>query len=1412
MTETNWELVDNECCEKFESAWLSGNPIEIDVCLPEPAAPEFLPTLEELVHIEMEFSWRAMEEGGAEATVNNSTATVETYIQRFQDLDSDEIILRLVEQEIRCRQRTLGEVKFEEFSSRFPSLTAGINNLKTFIEGESPTGNSRNKDMSVGEHVGRYLIKDRQGEGGFGLVWQADDPKLGRTVAIKQLSGRLARDEEQRKRFFNEARIAARLEHPGVVPVYDVEPSEESSPYYTMKLVQGKTLDENIQSYHQTRAENPDERIDALRLLNGFVSVCKAMQYAHDNGVIHRDLKPQNVILGDYGETIILDWGLAKLVDDEDQASFAPGNPLSIQMTAPGSVMGTPAYMSPEQARGEVATVGFRSDVFSLGVILFQILTGRLPFQGQTGEEMIADLLRGEAPEPRTIDSTISKPLQAICMRAMHADTDLRFQSVKELSVELDRLLADEPIASYPESWMEKSLRWARKHRTWVTVAAATIVVFAIGSMVASLLINEQRKRAEFNEGKARDAERLEKLAKEEAIEAKEKESQAKRAAISAADREKRAREEEQEQRELAQWQLSRLFIKDGLRSLDELDVGTAALWFSRSLKLNEGNQDEANDRLRVNATMRRQPKLAEMFFCDEQKFGALVGVQFSPDEQSALIMGKKRFETRELKTREITKEFEWSEPTSIRYSRNVQFVVTHQVSVESLKNPSLIRTDLQTGERVECRLNPDDDSVNYSCSHPIVSSDGNRLVACISKAFGTVDEQHFLAIWNIEEPNQPKFSEFRKRKFSSCEFSRDDKLIVTGGGDHSACIWDVESAERKFEFDHSNFYPRTEGADYRLINDAKFSPDGKFIAAASSDNVAYVWNLEENEMVHQLDHGPNRNFSSVTRVEFAEEGNRVATTDLFAITRVWNVKTGQLLGKFDDFQGSITDLSLSSDGLVVSASNDGYCKVWAASGVPIMPSLRHSSTVVAANMNSKKSQFLTACSDQTIRYWDNEQMQEGNAFRRLPGRERSAYDKFSISPDGKFLVTSNRQLMEAKVQVWDAASLDQIGKDIELPNTVGKLVFSQDNERLLVTSTTALKTTSPHFAQVIDLASGKELGKRLVHDAEIVEAGFLPDGNQVFTASKDGKARVWQVSNSSKVKEFEHDSAVKAACLVNEGSVLVCGCQDKRVFFWSITEGDSHFETLIHEWPIQNLVASVDSRRLLVHGYWSQTAASVWLVDLSTGKRVGEPIAHRNFRPPSFRPDSRYFSSLGNNEISIHDSNDGTPLSRIQHDAGILGFSWHPTKDRFVSSSEDKTLRIWDIHSGEPTAPRIKCAGVPVEPTFDSSGKILINGFAFSTTVQVLDSETGELLGPDLIHPGLAEPIAFSPTRSEILVGGFRLTVWNLEPYGETPARAESLAELLSGHRVDKIGGLIPLSLEELRTRFLQLRRDLDR
>ena len=272
----------------------------------------------------------------------------------------------------------------------------------------------------------RYSLSRLHATGGIGRVWLAHDSDLGREVALKELRPEKAENAAHWTRFLREARITGQLEHPGIVPVYELgRRPENQQPYYTMRFVKGRTLTKAAQSYHQKRLAGQAKALDFLTLLNAFVAVCNTVAYAHSRGVIHRDLKGQNVVLGDFGEVVVLDWGLAKRVDRPDSDSAAPfprvdlENPSEVDLTMQGQMIGTPAYMAPEQAAGRLDLIDHRTDVYGLGAILYEILTGQPPFTGLNTAEVLRKVREVEPLPPRQLCRDAPPALEAVCLRAL---------------------------------------------------------------------------------------------------------------------------------------------------------------------------------------------------------------------------------------------------------------------------------------------------------------------------------------------------------------------------------------------------------------------------------------------------------------------------------------------------------------------------------------------------------------------------------------------------------------------------------------------------------------------------------------------------------------------------------------------------------------------------------------------------------------------------------------------------------------------------------------------------------------------------------------------------------------------------------------------------------------------------------
>jgi eukaryotic-like serine/threonine-protein kinase len=368
---------------------------------------------------------------------------------------------------------------------------------------------------SLGESTSagsRFRILRPHARGGLGRVSVALDQELDRPVALKEIQDRHADEPESRARFVQEAEITGKLEHPGIIPVYGLGHDATGRPFYAMRFIEGDSLKEAIAAFHgdESLRKDPAGWLARLReLLRRFTDVCNSVAYAHSRGVLHRDLKPGNIMLGPYGETLVVDWGLAKPLGRALAAELSPGDgsPLSVgpirlsgpsssrDETATGSIVGTPAYASPEQVVGRFDQLGPASDVYGLGATLYTLLTGQTPVPSGEIEEILRRVQRGEIPPPRSLESTIPRPIEAICRKAMAVRPEDRYPSARDLAADVTRWLDDQPVAAYHEPLSVRAGRWVRRHRTLVTTAAAVSVFGVIGlSGFATVLTGKNRE------------------------------------------------------------------------------------------------------------------------------------------------------------------------------------------------------------------------------------------------------------------------------------------------------------------------------------------------------------------------------------------------------------------------------------------------------------------------------------------------------------------------------------------------------------------------------------------------------------------------------------------------------------------------------------------------------------------------------------------------------------------------------------------------------------------------------------------------------------------------------------------------------------------------------------------------------
>jgi serine/threonine protein kinase len=504
----------NLVCDRFEAAWRAvatgGSRPLIESFLPNHTVQGQPLLLHELIYLDLHYRRLAGE-----------TCSAGEYLQRFGELDPGWLAEAL---------RTEGVVNPHPTTLGSPASPATGSVVDPVVLGAPPSRTAPTP---------RYTRDRLYATGGIGQVWVARDHSIGRQVALKELRPDRASNTVLRARFLTEARITGQLEHPGIVPVYEAAwQPEDGEPFYTMRFVKGRTLREAAAAYHDKRKRGTAGPLDLRGLLDAFLSVCNVVAYAHSRGVLHRDLKGQNVVLGDYGEVFLLDWGLAKVMDPAERefpaGTMVPAPPppegasasetaalseglvyledMSFEATAAGAVLGTPGYMAPEQAAAQSEHVNKRTDVYGLGAILYEVLTGRAPFPGQNLKAVLARVQNEPPAPPRDINPAVEPALQAICLKALSKAPEARFASAREIGRQVRCFLAGEPVPCYPDPWTTRLRRWMGRHRTLVTGVAAAVLVATVSLGVAGLFLKTASDRERASRLEAEDNLRLAQL------------------------------------------------------------------------------------------------------------------------------------------------------------------------------------------------------------------------------------------------------------------------------------------------------------------------------------------------------------------------------------------------------------------------------------------------------------------------------------------------------------------------------------------------------------------------------------------------------------------------------------------------------------------------------------------------------------------------------------------------------------------------------------------------------------------------------------------------------------------------------------------------------------------------------------
>jgi WD40 repeat protein/serine/threonine protein kinase len=1002
------------------------------------------------------------------------------------------------------------------------------------------------EDLTLAEKsfkIGHYKLLQQIGEGGCGVVFMAEQEEpVRRRVALKVI--KLGMDTRRVvARFEAERQALAMMDHPNIAKVLDAGATETGRPYFVMELVKGIP----ITRYCDNESLNTEQR---LRL---FIQVCRAVQHAHQKGIIHRDIKPSNILVTDHdGVPVpkIIDFGIAKATGDQpltDKTLF----------TALEQFIGTPAYMSPEQATLSGIDIDTRSDIYSLGVLLYELLTGRTPFEtkrlAEAGVEGIRRIIREEEPvRPSTRLSTmmagdltvtarqrhteapkliqlVGGDLDWIVMKAMEKDRARRYETANGLARDIERHLDNDPVVARPASTAYRFQKFAERHK---------LLLAGIGAVAAALVLGIITTTGEAL--RARRAEQQQSQFRAEA----ETERQA--AEVAAAE---------------ARMSLAAFNFSEANRLIEAHHDPDAVAYLSRILSSDPHNSAAL---AWLASLLTYHTWMIPAF--NMQHEGWVMSAQFSADGKlivTASIDNTARVwdaQTGQLVGAPMKQE---DQAASFQFSPDVQRILT-----ASADNTMRVR-DAQARQPADAPMKHASQVTSAQ-----FSPDGQRIV--------TVSADNTAQVWEAQT-GQPVGTPMKHRnRIISAQFSPDGQRIVTASADNTAQVWEAQTGQPLMA-------PLQHG---RGVDFAQFSPDGQRIVTASWDYTAQVWDAKTGErLIEPLQHG-----GAVWSAHFSPDGQRIVTGSGDNTAQVWEAQTGQPLNMALKHKAAVHSAQFSPDGRrLVTASYDFTAQVWdAQTGQPVGARMQHTNQVNSAEFSPDGRRIVTASYDHTARVWD---AQTGQPLTE-PLRHKDRVNSAHFSPDGQRVVTASE---DSTARVWDAQTGQPLTEPLQHPGTVASAQFSPDGKRIVTAAW-------DHLARVWDAQTGKVLLQNLKHAKPVAFAQYSPDGKRIVTISADRTARVWDAQTGEPLTGFmQHGDYVLFVQFSPDGKLIVTASRDSTARVWDAQTGQPLTEPLKHEQSVNSAQFSPDSKCVVTAS--DDGTACVW--DARTGQPLSDPLKH---------------------------------------------------------------------------------------------------------------------------------------------------------------------------------------------------------